>query len=147
MKKMAKSTLLFSLFLLIMNMGCGKDETPDTYTPKTDLEIKKEILMNKIWHLSNKLCPDQAFHLQFDTDSVTQTYYQTFDYVTWYDSQFRGGYTLTDDSIKFRQVFYLFGNDILPYRLNEDSLIIYPTSESIINDTHIWVSKPINGKP
>lgn len=146
MKKTVPLFLLFSLFLLII-IGCGKDETPDSFTPKTDLGIKKEILMSKIWYLSNKLCTDAAFHLEFDTDSVTETFYQTFDYITWYDSQDRGGYIITDDSIKFSHAFYFFGNDILPYRLNEDSLIIYPTSESLINDTYIWVSKPINGKP
>jgi hypothetical protein len=151
MKKNVKWSLIFSILLLIMLAACRKkEETTDAIIPKitkTDLEIKKDLLMSKTWYLSNQLCPDHGYHFNFDADSVSETYYQTFDFITWYNHTYRGGYILTDDSIKFKQVFMYFGSNTLPYRLNNDSLILYPTPVSYIIDTFIWVSNPIPGKP
>lgn len=144
MKNTIKLFLYLTLFMVIIMSACRKDES---IKQKTNLEIKKQILTSRIWYLSNKLCPDEGFHFNFTRDSVTQTKYQTFDYNTWYNSSNKGAYILTDDSIKFNRVFYYFGDNILPYSLTEDSLIIYPTSTSYIKDKFIWVSKPIYGKP
>ena len=155
MEKKLRSFMIFLVVLLTITTACRKEKAEeeiikqktDLVKQKTNLEIRKEVLMSSVWHLSNKCCPDHAFNLEFDQDSVTEINYITSDFMTWYNSKARGAYTLTDDSIKFINVFYLFGFDILPYRLNKDSLIIYPTPESIIMDTYIFISDSINGKP
>jgi len=151
MVRNVKWSLIISMMLLIILAACSKkEETTDPIIPKippTDLEIKKDLLMSKTWYLSNRLCPDEGYHFNFHSDSVFETHYQTFDFITWYNHTYIGGYILTPDSIKFKQVFMYFGSNTLPYRLTNDSLILYPTPVSYIIDTFIWVSTPIPGKP
>ncbi|MCX6229934.1 MAG: hypothetical protein NTZ33_00180 [Bacteroidetes bacterium] len=144
MKKIFTILVLFSLLI-----GCSKDDNLpiNKVSTQNPLQIKKNILTTKTWYLSNKLCTDEAYHLNFNNDSVTQIFYQTFDFVTWYNSSNSGAYILTNDSIKFNRLFHYYGDNTLPYKISNDSLILYPTNTSYIIDKHIYVSNPIPGKP